>query len=144
MENDPFVLKHVELLVGHHIIDTQGWRNINERSAKAISLFNKRILPFLQKDGKIMMGWDEIFQPDLPKDVVIHSWRGQKALAEAAKQGYQGVLSNGYYIDLMYPASSHYVVDPIPADTQLTSEEQKRILGGEATMFVDGNPTSKK
>ena len=47
-----------------------------------------------------MMGWDEIFQPDLPKDVVIHSWRGQKALADAAKQGYQGVLSNGYYIDL--------------------------------------------
>jgi len=99
--------------------------------------FNKRILPFLQKDGKIMMGWDEIFQPDLPKDVVIHSWRGQKALAEAAKQGYQGVLSNGYYIDLMYPASSHYVVDPIPADTQLTSEEQKRILGGEATMWSE-------
>jgi len=99
--------------------------------------FNKRILPFLQKDGKIMMGWDEIFQPDLPKNVVIHSWRGQKALAEAAKQGYQGVLSNGYYIDLMYPASSHYVVDPIPADTQLTPEEQKRILGGEATMWSE-------
>src|SRR3954471_19676701 len=99
--------------------------------------FNKRILPFLQKDGKIMMGWDEIFQPDLPKDVVIHSWRGPKPLAEAARQGYRGVLSNGYYIDLIYPASSHYVVDPIPSDTQLTPEEQKRILGGEATMWAE-------
>jgi hexosaminidase len=99
--------------------------------------FNKRILPFLQKDGKIMMGWDEIFQPDLPKDVVIHSWRGPKALAEAARQGYRGVLSNGYYIDLVYPASSHYAVDPIPSDTQLTPEEQKRILGGEATMWAE-------
>ncbi len=99
--------------------------------------FNKRLLKFLQKNGKIMMGWDEIFQPDLPKDVVIHSWRGQKALAEAAKQGFQGVLSNGYYIDLMFPASQHYVVDPIPADSPLTADEQKRILGGEATMWSE-------
>ncbi len=99
--------------------------------------FNKRLLKFLEKNGKIMMGWDEIFQPDLPKNVVIHSWRGQKALAEAAKQGYTGVLSNGYYIDLMFPASQHYVVDPLPADTTLTAEEQKRILGGEATMWSE-------
>ncbi len=99
--------------------------------------FNKRILPFIQKNGKIMMGWDEIFQPDLPKDVVIHSWRGQKALADAAKLGFQGILSNGYYIDLMQPASQHYVVDPIPADTALTADEQKKILGGEATMWSE-------
>jgi len=84
-----------------------------------------------------MMGWDEIFQPSLPKDVVIHSWRGQKALAEAARLGYQGVLSNGYYIDLMFPASQHYVVDPMPADTALSAEEQKRVLGGEATMWSE-------
>ena len=99
--------------------------------------FNKRLLVFLQKSGKTMMGWDEIFQPDLPKGVVIHSWRGQKALADAAKQGFQGVLSNGYYIDLMYPASQHYAVDPIAADTTLTPEEQKRVLGGEATMWSE-------
>ena len=99
--------------------------------------FNKRLLVFLQKNGKIMMGWDEIFQPDLPKDVVIHSWRGQKALAEAARQGFQGVLSNGYYIDLMFPAWQHYAVDPIPADSPLSADEQKRILGGEATMWSE-------
>ncbi len=99
--------------------------------------FNKRILKFLQKNGKIMMGWDEIFQPDLPKNVVIHSWRGQKALAEAARQGFMGVLSNGYYIDLMQPASDHYAVDPLPADTTLTADEQKRVLGGEATMWSE-------
>ncbi|HEY8562407.1 MAG TPA: family 20 glycosylhydrolase [Pyrinomonadaceae bacterium] len=99
--------------------------------------FNKRILKFLQKGGKTMMGWDEIFQPDLPKNVVVHSWRGQKALADAARQGYMGVLSNGYYIDLMFPASQHYAVDPIPADTTLTPEEQKRVLGGEATMWSE-------
>jgi len=97
--------------------------------------FNKRVLGILKKNGKIMMGWDEIFQPDLPKDVVIHSWRGQEALAEAARKGYTGVLSNGYYIDLIFPASDHYLVDPIPADSTLNDEEKKRVLGGEATMW---------
>ncbi len=99
--------------------------------------FNKRILKFLQNNNKIMMGWDEIFQPDLPKDVVIHSWRGQEALAKAANQGFSGVLSNGFYIDLMHPASEHYLVDPLPTDTTLSAEEQKRVLGGEATMWSE-------
>jgi hexosaminidase len=99
--------------------------------------FNKRILKFLQKNKKIMMGWDEIFQPDLPKEVVIHSWRGQESLAEAANKGFTGILSNGYYIDLMYPASEHYLVDPIPSDTKLSPAEQKRVLGGEATMWSE-------
>ncbi|MEP6900740.1 MAG: family 20 glycosylhydrolase [Actinomycetota bacterium] len=99
--------------------------------------FNQRILKFIQKGGKIMMGWDEIFQPEIPKNIVIQSWRGQESLAKVARQGNQGILSNGYYIDLMYPAAQHYVVDPLPANTTLTAEEQKRILGGEATMWSE-------
>jgi hexosaminidase len=99
--------------------------------------FNKRLLQILKKHGKIMMGWDEIFQPDLPQEVVIHSWRGPAALAEAAKKGYKGVLSAGYYIDLIFPTSQHYVVDPIPADSTLTATEAARVLGGEATMWSE-------
>lgn len=97
--------------------------------------FNQRMLKILQKHKKKMIGWDEILQPDLPRDVVIQSWRGPTALAEAAKKGYDGILSNGYYIDLMYPASQHYLADPIPANSTLTAEEAKHILGGEATMW---------
>lgn len=97
--------------------------------------FNQRLLKILQKHGKKMIGWDEILQPELPNDVVIHSWRGTKALAEAAKKGYEGILSNGYYIDLIFPASQHYVTDPLPADSDLTPEQAKRVLGGEATMW---------
>ncbi|HEV7891514.1 MAG TPA: family 20 glycosylhydrolase [Pyrinomonadaceae bacterium] len=99
--------------------------------------FNQRLLKILQKHGKRMMGWDEIFQPDLPKDVVIHSWRGQKALAEAARRGYEGILSNGYYIDLIFPTSDHYLNDPVPEGSTLTPEEAARVLGGEATMWSE-------
>lgn len=97
--------------------------------------FNQRLLKILQKNGKKMIGWDEILQPGLPKDVVIHSWRGTAALAEAARKGYNGILSNGYYIDLIHPASQHYIADPLPADSTLNAEEAKHVLGGEATMW---------
>ena len=99
--------------------------------------FNTRLLKILQKNGKKMIGWDEILQPELPKDIVIHSWRGSAALAEAARKGYYGILSNGFYIDLIQPASHHYSSDPLPADSTLSSEEAKHVLGGEATMWAE-------
>lgn len=97
--------------------------------------FNQRVLKILQKHGKKMIGWEEILHPDLPKDAVIHSWRGPASLAEAARKGYNGILSAGYYIDLIFPASQHYLPDPIPQNTTLTAEEAKHVLGGEATMW---------
>ena len=101
------------------------------------SYFNQRILKILTKYDRKLIGWDEIFHPAMPTNIVIHSWRGQKALGEAARQGYQGILSNGYYIDLIQPTDYHYLNDPIPPQTDLTVEEQANILGGEATMWAE-------
>lgn len=97
--------------------------------------FNKRILKILTKHGKKMMGWDEILQPDLPNNIVIQSWRGTKSLFESAQKGYMGILSAGYYIDLIQPASYHYLTDPIPDTVKLKEDEMKFILGGEATSW---------
>jgi hexosaminidase len=97
--------------------------------------FNQRILKILTKYGKKMVGWDEIFQPGLPTNIVIQSWRGTQALVDSAQKGYQGILSNGYYIDLCQPAEEHYLNDPIPADSPLTDVQKALILGGEATMW---------
>ena len=100
--------------------------------------FSQRVQKLVNKHGKAAIGWDEIFVPGAPKDIVIHSWRGPKALAEAAKQGYNGILSNGYYIDLMWSAARHYAVDPLSGDAaNLTPEQQKLVLGGEATMWSE-------
>ena len=97
--------------------------------------FNRRLLAILQKHGKRMVGWDEIFHPDLPTDIVVQSWRGSESLAEGTRKGYQGILSNGYYIDLFYHAGDHYAVDPLAKASGLTAEEKARILGGEACMW---------
>lgn len=99
--------------------------------------FNKEILKILTRYNKKMVGWDEIYQPGLPRDIVIQSWRGTQALVDGARQGYQGILSNGYYIDLCETAERHYLNDPIPPDSPLSEAEKKLILGGEATMWAE-------
>ena len=99
--------------------------------------FNNRLLKILTKHGKKMVGWDEILQPGLPADIVIQSWRGTKALADAAGKGYQGILSSGYYIDLCQPAGEHYLNDPVPPDSPLDDRQKELVLGGEATMWSE-------
>ncbi len=98
--------------------------------------FNNRLVALLARYGKRPAGWDEILHPDLPKTAVIQSWRGQSSLAEGARQGYMGLLSWGYYLDHLRPASFHYQVDPMDRQAAvLSAEEKTRVLGGEACMW---------
>lgn len=148
--------------------------------------FNRHIQKILNRSKKITVGWDEILmkkmddslaksyfekgefnqliEQDVPKDIVVQSWRGMEALLSSAKNGYKSILSKGYYIDLMQPTSYHYLNDPIPylnkeiipdseADLNrfeseiikkiekgekiITAEEEKLIIGGEATMWTE-------
>lgn len=102
------------------------------------SYFTGRIQKLVAGHHKIMEGWDEVLQPDTPRDVVIQSWRGQTALAEAARKGNRAMLSNGYYIDLNQSAAEHYLVDPLSGEgASLTPEQRARVLGGEATMWSE-------
>jgi hexosaminidase len=104
--------------------------------------FNQRVEKIVSKYHKTMIGWDEVLHPNLPKSVVVQSWRGQASLATAAQQGHSGLLSFGYYLDLMWPAARHYAVDPIvnlttDAAATLNQEEKGRILGGESCMWSE-------
>lgn len=115
------------------------------------SYFSQKVVKIVISHGKRVAGWDEILQPDLPKAVVVQSWRGQKSLWQAASEGYDGILSAGYYLDLMHPASEHYAIDPMrlppasadqaatneAAPAALTPEQRKHILGGEAAMWEE-------
>jgi len=115
-------------------IHAHGMKNNQDLQA----YFNQRLQKIVAKNHKTMVGWDEILHPDLPKTIIVQSWRGQKSLAEAAKQGYSGLLSFGYYLDLMWPAARHYAVDPMSGDAaNLTPEEQKSILGGESCQWAE-------
>ncbi len=100
--------------------------------------FSGRVQKLVTKHGKTVVGWDEVLVSGVPKDIVIQSWRGQASLAQAAKQGYRGILSNGYYLDLGWSAARHYAVDPMSGDAaNLSAEEKQRILGGESCMWAE-------
>lgn len=112
------------------------------------TFMNIRLEEILAKHGKLVMGWEEIMTDKMPKSALIHSWKGVNegvnegvesgsSLFNAAKNGYKTLLSNGFYIDLMQPASDHYLVNPLPKNNNLTVEESARILGGEATMWSE-------
>ena len=105
--------------------------------------FNIELEKILQKYDKKLMGWEEIMTPNMPKTALIHSWRGineglepGESLLKAVKNGYQTILSNGYYIDLLLSVEDHYLTDPMPQEN-LTDLEKSRILGGEATMWSE-------
>jgi hexosaminidase len=109
-----------------------------KNNADLQAYFNERVQKIVAKHGKTMEGWDEILRPNMPSSIVIQSWRGQKSLADAAKQGYRGLLSSGYYLDLNYSTTSHYAVDPMSGDAAgLSDSEKGKILGGEACMWAE-------
>ncbi len=107
-------------------------------NAELQAYFNRRVQKMIQKHGKIMMGWDEILDPAFPKDIVIHSWRGQASLVQSVQQGFSALHSFGYYLDVDQSAAQHYASDPMTGpSTSLTPEEAKRILGGESCMWTE-------
>lgn len=115
----------VEFMQKHDMKDT----------AALQAYFNQHLLKILEKHHKYMIGWDEVLNPGLPKDVVVQSWRGTDSLAAGAKQGYQGILSAPYYLDAMKSAEQHYLADPVPSNSDLTAEQRSLILGGEVCMW---------
>jgi hexosaminidase len=119
--------------IGGDEVEPTQWREnpkiqafIRDRHIASIhAYFNQRLQKILEKNGKTMVGWDEILDPSLANSAVIQSWRGADSLAAAAAKGYRGILSYGYYLDHLQPASFHYAADPGHA------------LGGEACMWTE-------
>jgi hexosaminidase len=104
--------------------------------------FTARVEKIVARHHKVMIGWDEVLQPETPEKVVIESWRGVGSLVKAAQQGNRGILASPYYLDDLQPASKYYLADPLGKDpAALTAEERASILGGEVTMWAEAvNP----
>ncbi|CAF1200477.1 unnamed protein product [Adineta ricciae] len=98
--------------------------------------FTKRVEKLLEKYNRTMMGWDEISSVDLSRQSLIQSWRSQMSLIDAAHRGYYAILSHGFYLDHMSPASYHYS-NNLHFDTVLNKKNQEYILGGEACLWTE-------
>lgn len=118
--------------------DLQGWM---------LQRLEKR----LAKNGRRLIGWDEILESDLPKGATIMSWRGLDGGIAAARKGHDAVLSPAplLYLDnrqsraLTEPPGRGWVVrlqdiyafDPAPP--QLKPQEQAHIIGLQGNLWTE-------
>lgn len=110
-----------------------------------------RIEIFLNKNGRKLLGWDEIMEGGLAPNATVMSWRGEEGGIKAVKSGHRAIMSpGGYcYIDSYQDApysqpeaiggyltlKKVYSYDPIPAE--LTADEAKLIYGSQANLWAE-------
>jgi hexosaminidase len=114
------------------------------------SYFIQRMEKYLNSKGRTLIGWDEILEGGLAPNAVVMSWRGEKGGIEAAKQKHLVIMTPGppLYFDHTQtknedsvviggysPIDKVYQYDPVPKE--LSAEETKYILGGQANLWTE-------
>jgi hexosaminidase len=123
------------------------------------SWFITRIEQFLNRNGRNLIGWDEILEGGLSPNATVMSWRGEKGGIRAAKMKHNVVMTpdGSMYLDYAQAKDSRtepltiggflpldvvYNYHPVPA--ALTVDEQKYILGVQGNMWTEYVPTNQK
>lgn len=106
---------------------------------------------FLNKNGRKLLGWDEIMEGGLAPNATVMSWRGEEGGIKAVKSGHRAVMTPGsncyfdFYQDAPYsqpeaiggytPLAKVYAYNPIPAS--LTADEAKLVYGVQANQWAE-------
>jgi hexosaminidase len=138
----PEVRAHMEKLGLANMEQLQGW-------------FSTRVADYLQRHGRVAVGWDEILHGKVPASAVVMSWHEPAGALEALRQGHDVVMASSptLYLD-HYQSGLHdeppgrpdveslkdvYDYDPLPQGA--TAVETKRILGVQANLWTEYMPT---
>ncbi|MEO7125883.1 MAG: beta-N-acetylhexosaminidase [Nakamurella sp.] len=121
------------------------------READVQVWFMTQIGAHLSTLGKRMVGWDELLEGPLPDGTIISSWRGMTGAITAARRGYDVVSCPFDVVYLDYRQSEGadepipvampltvedvYAFEPVPAE--LTEEQAKHVLGGQANIWTE-------
>jgi hexosaminidase len=121
------------------------------------SYFIQRMEKYLNKKGRILIGWDEILEGGLAPNAVVMSWRGETGGIEAAKQNHDVIMTPGnpVYFDHTQsenedsvtiggfnPIEKVYAYEPVPKE--LNDEQAKHVLGAQANMWTEYMKNTKK
>jgi hexosaminidase len=115
------------------------------------SYFVRRIEKFINSKGKRIIGWDEILEGGLAPNATVMSWRGTKGGIEAAKSKHDVIMTPTDFCYFDYgqgdpayeplniggylPLEKVYSFEPVPKE--LTAEEAKYIIGGQANIWTE-------
>ncbi|MCW2258112.1 hexosaminidase [Providencia alcalifaciens] len=140
--------------IGGDEVDPTQWKNNpsiqefmqknNLKDTQALqAYFNQRLEKILTNHQRKMVGWDEIQHPTLSKNIIIQSWQGQDSLGHSAQEGFQGLLSTGFYLDQPQSTAYHYrneiLPRPLNVDVNIKQGEQAQSWQFEIKRFK-GNP----
>ncbi|WP_418992521.1 beta-N-acetylhexosaminidase [Alistipes sp.] len=111
-----------------------------------------RVGEFLARNGRRIIGWDEILEGEAPADATIMSWRGDEGGVAAARQGHEVVMTptSHFYFDYYqsldtenepFGIGGYVPVEQVysyePPFGELTPEERQRIVGVQANLWTE-------
>lgn len=128
----------------------EGLKNVDELQSYMIH----RIESFLNKNGRDLIGWDEIMEGGLAPNATVMSWRGTEGGEKAAASGHRVVMTPGEFCyldsnqDAPYsqpltiggylPIGKVYGYDPAPSDRP---ELEEYVYGVQGNLWCEHIPT---
>ncbi|GAA4917474.1 family 20 glycosylhydrolase [Mucilaginibacter defluvii] len=118
-------------------------------SAELQSYFINRMEKFFNRNGKKLIGWDEILEDGISSTAVVMYWRSwvPNAPIKAAKNGNKVIMTPGnpLYFDNDPDQNSVYNVyhfNPIPE--KLNKQEAANVIGAQANLWSERIPTENR
>jgi hexosaminidase len=112
--------------------------------------FTARIAKYINDKGRKIIGWDEMTETGIPATSTVMIWRGERFGVTAAKHGHDVIMSPEHPLYLNHLQSKNedsitqggynsleavYNYEPVPSE--LSVEQQKRILGAQGNVWTE-------
>ncbi len=120
--------------------------------------FMRQIEDYLAAKGRRCIAWGEAIRGSVNDSLIIMSWRGKGAGIKAAKRGNEAVMASRFYCYFDYPqsakdkkaawwmtyTSAKKVAKFKPESKLLNTEQNKKIIGAEATLWTEYVSTERQ
>jgi len=122
------------------------------------SWFIRQMDTFLTKNGRRLIGWDEILEGGLAEGATVMSWRGMAGGIAAAREKHDVVMAPGSHTYFDHYQSQDQTKEPLaiggftnvekvygfePVPPELTPAEATYILGAQAQLWTEYIPNPK-
>lgn len=114
------------------------------------SYFIQRMEKYINKNGRTLIGWDEILEGGLAPNAIVMSWRGEAGGIAAAKENHQVIMTPGSHVYFDHTQTKDekevtiggftslektYSYEPIPKE--LNAEQGKYVLGAQGNVWTE-------